>query len=96
MTVAELEAQLRSLLKGEYSSLSIRFNDHAANYEDAEDYYALIGSEDDISDWISTEERQKAIDTNSVWEIQWYPQTPVGFCRIKASSLAACIGGLTK
>ena len=29
--------------------------------------------------WISEEQRQKAIATNEVWSLSWYPSSPVGF-----------------
>ena len=36
-------------------------------------------------EWVSPEQRQKAIDTNEIWVLQWYPNTPIGF-----NVLAAC------
>lgn len=68
--------------------LSIHFNEHAAIYESVA---AWIEDEESdghgpIFDWISPEERQKAIETDSVWYCQWYPHTPVGFCCLAAAS----------
>lgn len=85
---------LTKLLNGKYSSLTIGFNDdHASNYVTAEgwrDEYGLYtGDETDIIDWASEEERIKAIEQNSVWTIQWYPETPVGFCCVGASTFQA-------
>lgn len=37
--------------------------------------------------WQSGDERKKAIDTNEIWTLQWYPNTPVGFNLIAASTL---------
>jgi hypothetical protein len=97
MTYEELEASLRSLLKGQHSSLTIGFNDdHASNYVTAEgwrdEYGFYSGDERDIITWASDEERAKAIQENSVWTIQWYPNTPVGFCCVGASTLRAAVG----
>jgi len=91
MDVPELEASLRKLLKGEFSSLSISFNGHAPNYHDAAQASkdGILGLDDD--DWVSPEEKDRAIAGNCVWEIQWYPNTPIGFYRVAASSLAACV-----
>lgn len=87
----DLERRLRGLLKGEHSSLTIGFNeDHAPNYMTAAEYEATEPGDD----WVSETEREKALENNTVWSIQWYPQTPVGFCRLKASSLGALVEAL--
>lgn len=85
-----LEQKLRSLLDGEFSSLSIEFNGHSSSYIHAreailEDRY-YEGAE-----WVSDAEKDMAIALNSVWTIQWYPSTPVGFCLLAASSLEALL-----
>ena len=88
--------ELLSLLKGEFSSLTIGFNDeHACNYATAQKYHDEWGqygggtAENDRIDWPSEEERQKAIRENSVWTIQWYPNTPIGFNCVAASTFEA-------
>jgi hypothetical protein len=85
---------LIKLLNGKYSSLKIGFNDdHACNYVTAEgwrdEYGFYTGDETDIIKWASEEEREKAIRENSVWTIEWYPNTPVGFCCVGASTFQA-------
>jgi hypothetical protein len=45
----------------------------------------------DIGALIEYYEKEKAIATNKVWEIHWYPETPVGFCSVLASTLSAAI-----
>lgn len=71
------------------ASLTLAHNEHLDYYttvkeeiEDRPDWYR-----DD--DWVSLEEKQKAIDTNEVWTLQWYPDTPVGFHKLHASTLEA-------
>lgn len=92
MTKAE---DLLVLLKGEFSALTISFNDeHACNYVSAQgwhDEWGMYGggSETDCIQWASEDERQKAIRDNSVWTIQWYPNTPVGFYCVGASTFEA-------
>ena len=79
---------LLKLLHGEFSSLVIGFNDdHAPNYATAQQFSDEYG--DGRIDWASEEERQKALRENSVWTIQWYPHTPVGFTCVGASSFEA-------
>lgn len=92
--VRQIEQGLRSLLQGEFSSLTIGFNDdHACNYTTAQgwrDEWGFYGGRnDDRIDWVSDDERERAIAQNSVWTLQWYPETPVGFCCIGASSFGA-------
>ncbi len=43
------------------------------------------------TDWVSDDERDAAIRTNRCWVLHWYPNTPVGFCSIAASSTEALI-----
>ncbi len=66
--------------------MSIEKDPHRANYESVEEYERWRGESDD---WVSPEEREKAIETDTLWTIQWYPDTPVGFCYLMASSLEA-------
>jgi hypothetical protein len=51
-------------------------------YESVESYYERC-------DFVSEDEYNKAVATDSVWDLQWYPDTPIGFYRILASSLEA-------
>lgn len=81
-------------LKGKYSSLTIGFNEkHAANHVDAQgwhdEYGFYQGNKDDRITWVSEDERNKAIDNNTVWTIQRYPETPVGFSCVGASTFEA-------
>jgi hypothetical protein len=88
-------ANLLELLNGEFSSLTIAFNDdHACSYATAQrwlDEWGFYGggSTDDRIKWPSNEERLKAISENSVWTIQWYPNTPVAFSCVGASTFEA-------
>ena len=42
--------------------------------------------------WISEEEKARAIETNELWVLHWYPDTPIGAYRGAASSLEALLG----
>jgi hypothetical protein len=59
------------------------------------DYYETIADavEELEGYWVSPEERERALSTGEVWTIQWYPDTPVGFHRVAASTLTAAING---
>lgn len=54
-------------------SLHITHNGHKDYYEGIEDYLR------ERDDWISEEQKTKAIELNELWEVQWYPDTPIGF-----------------
>ena len=91
--IAETETMLRGMLFGQHSSLTIGFNDdHACNYVKAKDWDQYDAGNDDCRiDWVSEDERAMAVENNTVWTLQWYPNTPVGFCCIGASSLSTLI-----
>jgi hypothetical protein len=69
-------------------AMHISHNDHKNQYQTAEDW-ATDNEQDEFADWISEEERAKAISEDSIWTLQWYPETPVGFCCVAASSFEA-------
>ena len=69
------------------ASLIIEHQPHKAVYETVEGWI-----EEPFSySWPSEAEKQKAIDTNQVWTLQWYPDTPVGFYCVAAASLEAAL-----
>ena len=41
----------------------------------------------DFYEWISPEQRALALKTDSVWTLQWYPATPIGFVSCAAAEL---------
>ena len=66
--------------------LYLTHNEHKDIYESAKDWIENRQFEDDF---VSPEEMQKAIDEDSIWRLQWYPETPVGFYSVAAASLEA-------
>jgi hypothetical protein len=82
--------ELRGLLKGEFSQINISFNDHASHYETADQWWANAGEyARGFADWVSDEERERALALNSVWLVQVYPNNPNGFVSFWASSFDA-------
>ena len=57
----------------------------AQTHADIGDHYGYL----EDCDWVSPEEKLKAIELDSVWELQWYPDTPIGSYYVAASSLEA-------
>ena len=65
--------------------MSLTHNQHKAYYEPIADYVMGI----DEHEWVSLEERQRAIKANEIWELYWNPDTPVGSHLLCASTLEA-------
>lgn len=63
--------------------LHLQHNDHKNVYEPAGQWIA----DNDWCDWENEEAKQRAIDTDEIWTIQWYPDTPVGFYALAAPTL---------
>ncbi len=64
------------------AGLYLTHNEHKDVYETVEQFYS-----NRPFDWVSEEQRLKAIAENSVWSLQWYPDTPVGFYKVLACDL---------
>lgn len=69
------------------ASLHLTHNQHKAYYETVEVYLR----DNDMLEFRSAEEQQACIDTNEIWELQWYPNTPISFYAIAAPTLEALI-----
>lgn len=57
-------------------------------HNEHKDYYQTVvqrleTSEPDFVD----DDKQKCIETDELWELQWYPNTPIGFYHIGAPTL---------
>ncbi len=73
------------------ASLHLTHNQHLAYYRTVQEAIddADHGYTDDC--WASPEQKQKAIDTNECWTLQWYPETPVGFFMVSGADLDAVL-----
>lgn len=68
-------------------SATLTHNQHKNYYKTVAREIEDEGFGYDVSSWVSDEEMRKAIDTDECWTFQWYPETPVGFCVLSASTL---------
>ena len=66
-----------------YHHLSVIHNDHRTNYISINDYL----NEDYIKDFISYEDAQECLASDSIWELQIYPRTLISFYKTAAASL---------
>jgi hypothetical protein len=78
------------------ASMHLTHNEHLSYYRTVKQSIEDNdhGYEDDC--WISEEQKQKAIETNECWILQWYPETPVGFCILAAADLDVLIEAANK
>ena len=91
-SVAEAAQVLLEALPAHAVSLHIDHNDHKASYASVEDQ--LWHLQDKPDEWLSQEDRAAAIDSDELWQIQWYPFTPIGFQRVFGSTLAAALAAV--
>ncbi len=81
-----------SRLPAHKASLTISHNPHKDLYETVVQYCLGEWSQGSPhSDFESIEDFEVACGLDDFWEIQWYPNSPVGFFRVRASSLDLCI-----
>lgn len=66
------------------AGLTLNHNEHKNVYETVQEFTEV---EDPIGEWISEEQKKKAYETQELWEIQWYPDSPVGFICLWACDL---------
>lgn len=79
-------ARYRWLRDAKPNSLSLTLNEgHAPNYRTAKEWI-----EEDMPEWFSDEppEALQAMkDTNTIWALQSYPHTPIGFLHASRATL---------
>jgi hypothetical protein len=69
---------MRLVLPPHEGAAHVSHNPHKGYYLTVEQYEA--DGHMNADDWVSQESRAYAIEHNEVWELQWYPDTPIGFC----------------
>lgn len=78
------------------ASLHLTHNEHKAYYRTVEESIADEDHGYREDDWVSPEQKQKAIETNDCWTLQWYPDTPVGSYILSAADLDALLEAATR
>ena len=69
--------------------LYLTHNANRSYYKSIEEAIAEV--DDGPDEWVSPEEREKALVADSIWNLQWYPDTPIGFFSVSASTLEAVL-----
>jgi len=70
------------------AGLFLTHNEHKGYYE-ALAHWADDNLEED--DWVCEEEKILALAVDEVWVLQWYPNTPIGFCKLAGYNLSAVL-----
>lgn len=96
MTLADRARQVANALPAHKCELIITHNRHRSYYETARQWWESSKETDDASDWVSPEQFDKAMETDEVWILQWYPDTPVGFCTLYAADFASLVEAAEK
>ena len=65
--------------------LYLEHNENRDSYETVKEH--LEKGYWEFCEWESDGHKQRAIDTNEIWTLQWYPNTPVGFNAVAAPTL---------
>lgn len=69
------------------ASLELTHNEHKSCYRTVAESVADDEPGYRDEDWVSAEQKQKAIAANECWSLHWYPDPPVGFCIVSAADL---------
>jgi hypothetical protein len=73
--------------------LFLSHNEHRGYYEKIADFIESLELEDDFE---SKEALRRSIDTDELWVLQWYPDTPTGFLRVAAPTLVEVLAAATQ
>lgn len=68
--------------------LTLEHNPHKTYYERIEDY---IEQRDLVEDFETSDQLQRALNTDELWVLQWFPRTPVGSYVVAAPTLDECL-----
>lgn len=71
-----------------HMSLHISHNPHKEYYETVKQY---LDNYEQFRDCISKEDLEICIKENELWELHWYPNTPIVFHKIHSYSLKRCL-----
>lgn len=67
--------------------LFLNHNEHRNYYMTAVDYIKEWEAQPCPPDWKDENAKRRAVETDEIWELQWYPDTPIGFNRVAAPTL---------
>lgn len=80
--IQKISGAFRDTLPNHKAGLTIEHNPHKTVYESVKSF-----TKDEDASWVSDLEKQSAIDNDELWALTWYPDTPIGMCKILGASL---------
>lgn len=81
---------LETLLPPHKCSLHLTHNQHKSYYETVQDY-TESDPENPLGEWVSEYQKAKAYETQELWQLQIYPDTPIGFYCYWGADLSAVL-----
>ncbi len=85
--VADLQSLVNQITRGKPNHLSIEFNPGWVFYQSVKDYLEERENSGVGIDFPDDAEKQKCIDDNRLWEINYYPGTPIANYCVGARTL---------
>ena len=96
MTAEDVAEALLALLPFHKCGFYLEHNPQKDVHETVKQHDAARGMGGIVGDWVSEQERLKAIESDELWSVQWYPQTPIGFNALAAYSLGALLKAVSE
>lgn len=84
------------LLPRHKGSLHLTHNEHKANYETVKEFLDHKKAMDLAYEFTAPDGEKLAIATDEIWELQWYPDNPVGFDLVFAHTFASLVEWLAQ
>lgn len=73
------------------ASLTITHNDHKDCYRTAAQQFAEWEERGHTPNMRAGDWKERMIEADEIWEVQWYANSPVGFCNVAAPSLEEAV-----
>jgi len=86
LEMAEVLTTIMKFPKHE-AGLSLKHNEHHELYEKIAGYIEERRDYFDDDVWATQTSKQRAIETDSLWVLHWYPNSPVGFNVVAGATL---------
>jgi len=86
-------AEMASLFPAHQGTLSLVHNDHKNEEQTVSEWLESMDSDgqSDFYEWVSDEQKQKAIASDTMWTLQWSPNDPESYYAMAAADLDALL-----
>jgi hypothetical protein len=87
LTSTQIAQAIEETLPEHEISLGLIHNPHHGEFQSVEDFTA----DSDPDEWVSPDQRMKAISKDDLWQLKWYADTPTIFQQLFAADLSALL-----